>query len=189
MKNLHRTKYFLFFLLISIGITSCTKDKSANNFKAKALKNGDLWGAPQVPFFLRGKNNDSLHIRFYTVAKDATIQQRKTEYAEQLDFVNIPFKEGDFSLEYFKFGSSTHTNPTVTFSVVDYDVILHKYELDSTDNNSFISVDEISEERKEFTGTFEATFILDETYSGPPTKEFPKVIEFSGGTYSAKEGW
>lgn len=170
MKNL--TKIICPLLLSIFLVISCQSEKELYTYKAQGKKNGKIWTSEINPFFLRGADGDSLHIRFYSELGNLR--------AEQIDISTIPFEIGDYFL------TNEPGEPNAFLSYISYDIISSEYFLDTERQDLFLTIDEISEDRKSIRGSFNATFILNEAYE---PFALPKKIEFIGVSYSAKEGW
>jgi hypothetical protein len=191
MISIIKTRVVLYILTIMLAI-SCVPDDlliqvSRDKDRAEAIKNGRYWSVPEVKFIVGGAYQDTLLIEMSSNDPNEPIEEVEIITTELITFLNVPFKVGNYNLSPTAFDGKTR-KVSVTYTILEKETEKYTYRLDSDQEDNFVSINEVSQDKREISGTFSATFILEEEFSDIAPPEIAKVIEYSSGYYLSKRG-
>ena len=152
---------------------------------ACAKLNGEKWkGEPRA--WYKYKN------RFDTIGIEAIVDNKKMgSTTNYISFYSIPKKTGGVVLKRYEYVSQVSQKPFIeasaTYETWDGDVSIDKYDLDTTQTNTFRLI-RFDEKTKVLEAEFDLHFVVGEGILGLsyPDPNAPKTLHFEGGHIKTK---
>lgn len=176
-------KNIILFSLLCITSLSCHKEKlgiyeagAMTYGKAEAKINGKCWEASAI-----GEKNESLSNPYFGIIAGTNTEEGFQR--EGLYISEIPLQIGHFPVEKNVLPpANNYVGASFYVNKDDGDILEAYYELDDSEEDNSVTVDELDLEANIVKGTFDLTFLLKDGYSD----KYPKKVKLKNGVFEVK---